>query len=55
MPDIESVRIVYIEEPDDMAETHDQPNTLYVEAVDACAGHYLVISTERWAIDAESD
>ena len=55
MPDIESVRIVYTEEPDDMAETHDQPNTLYVEAVDACAGHYLVISTERWAIDAESD
>ncbi|HET7322656.1 MAG TPA: hypothetical protein VFI96_09195 [Longimicrobiaceae bacterium] len=52
--EIAEARIVYVQEPDSCASA-DAPQTLTVEAVDAGGGHYLVLSTERWACETPDE
>lgn len=49
----ENAVLTYVQDPDDAQDPPRNLQELRVEAVDAGAGHYLVISTERWAIDPE--
>lgn len=48
---IDSASICYIQGADSCQEV-DVSQLLSIEAIDAGGGHYIVIKTDRWAIDA---
>ena len=48
---IESVRVEYSQDQDSCAGSRDPLQLLDIECINAGGGHYLVIETERWAID----
>lgn len=50
-PHIEYLRIQYGQDTDACDETRNSVQTLDIECINAGGGHYLVIETERWAID----
>lgn len=50
----EMIKNTYTENPDSCAESDRDMNVLTVETQDAGGGAYVVISTERWALDLES-
>lgn len=50
-PHIESVRVQYGQAADACDETRNSVQLLDIECINADGGHYLVIETERWAID----
>lgn len=47
-----TIRCIYEQEGDSCQEG-DLPQTLQVETDNAGEGHYIVIQTTRWAIDAD--
>lgn len=50
---LEGITMTYSQEPDSNAPTEVMLNQLEIEVTDAGGGHYLVLRTERWAIDPD--
>lgn len=50
--ELEEVKLTFTQEPDSCS-PHDLVHALHVETDDAGAGPYLVLRTERWALDFE--
>lgn len=50
----EEIRVTYTEAADSCAPSGSDLNLLQIETQDAGGGVYVVIKTERWALDLES-
>lgn len=48
---LDEIRHTYTQQQDDCAQLASDTQTLVVEVVDAGAGPYIVIATDRWAIE----
>lgn len=53
-PEIVTVSATFMQDPD-TAQENDLQQELHIEVVDSGAGHYVVIRTDRWAMDTPED
>ena len=51
--DVEAVSVTYSQEEDSDGRASEEVQTITVSTADAGAGPYLVIATDRWAIEIE--
>ena len=52
-PTLSSVKFTYTQDPDCCGP--DDVQVLEIETMDGGGGHYVTISTDRWALDDEED
>ena len=52
-PTLSSVKFIYAQDPDCCGSYETQ--ILEIETADGGGGHYVTISTDRWALDDEED